>query len=548
MIQRFGRLALILACAALAACTKSGTGVGGSGGRVNSWTIPHVLRYATAEDITNLNPHLNTQGTMFTMASMTMAWLIKFDRKNMPYGELATEVPTKANGGVSPDGKTITYHLRKGVRWSDGAPFNADDVVFSIKTVLNPATNEISRSGWNLIQKIDEPDKYTVVLQMQKPYSPFLVTFFSSAGANPCVLPKHLLGNLPNINNAAYNSLPVGIGPFKYKQWLRGQKVVMVANPYYFRGLPKLKEVDFEIIPSRDTVQTELQAHSLDMWYRVPGLYLRRLENAPGLAIMRQPGFEFDHIDFNTSHATVSDPIVREALEYATDRPTIRAKIGRGFGILQEEPAPSVSAYYDPSIAKQKPFDIALANKLLDQDGWKPGPDGIRSKGGVKLVLDLATTSGTPDADNQIELERSWWKQIGVSLDVHHYLSALMFAPASAGGILYGGKFDLLYAAWGLDPLGDLSNLYACNQFPPNGQNDLHWCNQRASRAMADFYSAFTPGERKKDDAIVMTELQKDTPTIVTIGLEQTFVVNKDVKNFTPGAAVPFDNMMDVDI
>ncbi|MGZ3549216.1 MAG: ABC transporter substrate-binding protein [Vulcanimicrobiaceae bacterium] len=548
-MKPLARTTLTLGCIVLAACTKTGGGIAaGDGGRVNSWTIPHVLRYSTAEDVNGLNPHLNTQGTLAYMSSMTMAWLIKWDQKNLPYGELATEVPTKENGGVSADGHIITYHLRKGVKWSDGVPFDADDVVFSVKTVMNPANNETSRSGWELIDKIDEPDKYTVRLHLKKPYSPFLVTFFSSAGANPCVLPKHILGSLPNINNAPYNSLPVGIGPFKYKEWDRAQKVVMVADPYYFRGTPKLKEVDFEIIPNRDTVQTQLQAHALDMWYRVPGLYFTRLERQPGLAAMREPGFEFDHLDFNTAHADVSDPIVRQALEYATDRPTIRQKIGHGFGILQEEPAPSVSSYYDPALAKQKPFDIAKANQLLDRDGWKRGPDGTRSKNGVKLDLDVATNSGSQDTDNMIELVRTWWKQAGVAMTVHHYNSALLFAPANAGGILYGGKFDALFAAWGLDPFGDLSNLYACNQFPPNGQNDLHWCNHRADAATQAVYSAFTVEGRRKEDSVVMQELQNDTPMFVTTALESTFIYNQDLKNFHPGSAVPFDNMMDVDI
>ncbi len=124
------------------------------------------------------------------LSSMTMAWLIKWDEHNRPYPELATQVPTQENGGVSKDGLTITYHLRKGVRWSDGAPFNADDVVFSTRVVLNPATNVIGRQGWDQITKIDEPDKFTVVYHLRKPYSPFVETFFSSAGANPCVLPE----------------------------------------------------------------------------------------------------------------------------------------------------------------------------------------------------------------------------------------------------------------------------------------------------------------------------------------------------------------------
>jgi len=98
--------------------------------RANSWTVPHVLRYSTAGDVSSLNPHLTQQLDLGLMSSLTMAWLIRWDHDNKPYPELATQVPTQQNGGVSKDGLTITYHIRRGVKWSDGAPFNADDVVF----------------------------------------------------------------------------------------------------------------------------------------------------------------------------------------------------------------------------------------------------------------------------------------------------------------------------------------------------------------------------------------------------------------------------------
>ncbi|MBV9269635.1 MAG: peptide ABC transporter substrate-binding protein, partial [Candidatus Eremiobacteraeota bacterium] len=103
------------------------------------------------------------------MASLTMAWLIKWDHDNNPIPELATEVPTQANGGISKDGLTITYHLRKGVKWSDGQPFTADDVIFTTKQILNPANNITTRPGWDRIAKMDEPDKYTVVYHLSKP-------------------------------------------------------------------------------------------------------------------------------------------------------------------------------------------------------------------------------------------------------------------------------------------------------------------------------------------------------------------------------------------
>jgi peptide/nickel transport system substrate-binding protein len=129
-------LAIVLAVLLLAGCTKvatvgSGDATPNPNGARHPYTIPHVLRYATAEDIVGLNPHLTQQTVLGYMASLTMAWLTKFDGENRPIPELTTVVPTPANGGISKDGLTITYHLRKDAKWSDGVPFTADDVVFS---------------------------------------------------------------------------------------------------------------------------------------------------------------------------------------------------------------------------------------------------------------------------------------------------------------------------------------------------------------------------------------------------------------------------------
>ncbi|MGB8907464.1 MAG: peptide ABC transporter substrate-binding protein [Candidatus Cybelea sp.] len=538
---------LFAALAALCSCTKTGTAAG-SGGRANAWTQPHVIRFADAGDVNTLNPHLGQFADVGYLSSMTMAWLVKWDVHNRAYPELATQVPDQENGGVSKDGLTITYHIRRGVRWSDGAPFNADDVVFSTRVVLNPANNEIGRLGWDQITKIDEPDKYTVVYHMRKPYSPFVETFFSSAGANPCVLPKHLLAQYPNINHVAYNSLPVGIGPFKYERWDRSQDVVLVPNALYWRGQPKLKEIIYKIIPDRNTTLAQLQSHELDLWPAIPGAYFGRVQAIAGVSVLRQPGYYFGHIDFNTTRPTVSDPIVRQALRLAIDRRTLRDKIGRGVGILQEVTTPPTAPYAVTSIP-MAPFDIARANALLDRDGWSRGPDGIRQKNGVRLSLDFATSAGTQDADEMIELIRSTWKQIGVDITVRHYPPNLMFAPTADGGIIYSNdKWDVVTFQWSNEAIGDYSPIYSCKSFPPNGQNNIRWCNRRAQAAIDGLFGHFQQAQRNADVLVVQQELDRDAPTIVTSIREDVFGQNSDLKNFHPNAITPFDNMMDVDI
>lgn len=514
----------------------------------NSWTRPHVLRLTVTEDIINLNPMLVTDTPVsLVIGPLTMAYLVRWDKAGNPEPELATIIPTKQNGGISADGLTVTYHLRRGVKWSDGVPFDADDVAFSISAVLNKNNNVTSRTGWDRITKVDEPDKYTIVLHLSKPYSPFLESFFSTAGANPCLLPKHILGGLPNINNAPYNAKPVGIGPFMVKNWSRGSRVVLVQNPYYWRGLPKLKEIDYEIINNSNTTLTEMQAKSLDMSYQSAPNLLEQYRSMTSFVTWGQPSYYFRHLDFNLKSPKLSELPVRQALRLATDRATIIAKLYHGLGILQDQPAPKVAPYYDPSIAVTA-YNIDKANRLLDSAGWKPGADGVRAKNGVRLELNFATATGTVVNDQLIEMLRNTYKEIGVSITVSHYLNTLLFAQYQDGGILYRGKFDVAYFAWGQDAIGDLSPIYSCAQIPPNGQNILNWCNKRAENAMLAFYTHYDQAQRNADDAIVMRELDKDVPTVVLMGTEAVWVYNNDLKNFSPGALSPFDNFMDVDI
>jgi peptide/nickel transport system substrate-binding protein len=539
------RFAIVIVTLVLCACSK----VSGptEGGRVNSWTVPHVLRYSNAADVSTLNPMFSQDTTLGYMSSLTMAWLVKWDHHNLPYPELATAVPTQANGLISKDGLAITYHLRKGLRWSDGQPLNADDVVFSYHAIMNPANNVVSRTGWDRIVRIDEPDKYTVTFHLSRPYAPFIVTFFSSAGANPPVLPKHLLASYSNINKVAYNSLPVGAGPFMYKEWDRTQKIVMVPNPYYFRGQPKLKEVDFMIVPNRDTLFAQLAAHEIDLWAHVGGAYYSRLNELTGYTALRRATYQWGHMDFNMGHPALKDPVVRHALELATDRATIIAKIQRGVGVLQEGVVPKSAPYYVSGIPLV-PFDIAQANRLLDADGWKRGPDGIREKNGVKLNLNFAAITGLVNVDNMIELIRDTWKQIGVGIDVHHYPTPLFFDTYQDGGILYTGKWDVTLFNWFDDPIGDFSFIYGCDQIPPAGQNVVRWCNRDADAAMHALFAHYNQTQRNADDAVLQRALAQDRPQFTLVGVEEVYIFNKDLKNFNPNDVTPFDDFMNVDI
>jgi peptide/nickel transport system substrate-binding protein len=514
--------------------------------RANAYTQPHVLRFSDAEDISTLNPVLANENTPQLLGRLAMAWLFRYDRSNRPEPELATVVPSERNGGISHDGKTITYHLRRGVRWSDGLPFDADDVVFSFGVMNNPANNVVSRDGFELIEKIDEPDKYTVAVHLRRPYASFASTFFGTGGGDPCLLPKHLLGGLANINQAAYNDLPVGIGPFRFKAWRRGDAVELEANPYYWRGLPKLHTVVFKIVPDRNTAFTQLQTGELDLWLPVPGSYYARLGTLPNISSIRQPGFIINQLTFNAARPALRERAVRQALRLAIDRTSLRDKVAHGLGILQEAYVPVAypGAPRLPFIA----YDIAKANALLDAAGWRRGADGIRAKGGTRLSLDFASSAGSPDVDLQIEIIRSAWQQLGVELNVRHYQASLLFATLAEGGIYNSGKFDVLGVGTTFGIPEDLFTGFACAMFPPRGQNAGRYCNPALDELMLAYQRTY---DERAQNEILGKELRiidDEAPVVVTVSREDVFAFNKDLKNFHPNNLTWFDDMMEVDI
>jgi peptide/nickel transport system substrate-binding protein len=528
----------LVAIAVLCSCTKAGV-------------APVAANYLTiadgSGDVPTLNPHLFTETTLGYISQMTQAFLVKYDAHNRPYPELLTVIPTQANGGISKDGNTITWHLRRGVRWSDGVPFTADDVVFSTNVVLNPANNEVGRDGWNLIAKIDEPDKYTVVYHLKHPYSPYIPTFFGSAGANPSVLPKHLLARYPNINNVPYNAKPVGIGPFRVVDWLRADRIDLEANPYYFRGVPKLRRITYKLIPSVDTLLTLLQTGDVELWPQVPSSYIIHVKALTNLQTDVAPSTFYGHLDFNVTRPLVSDIRVREAVRYALDRREIVQKVVHGYATVQD----SVLSPVLPFAPKGIPFvehDPARANQLLDQAGWRVGPDGIRVKNGRRLSLQFPYYTGVATADQIVELIREQLRAVGIEIETRKFAPAVFFAPYQNGGIVYGSKWDMTMFSWGNLPNTDISNLFECNQIPPNGQNDLHYCNATLDALLEEVKRTYD--ERKQADLLAreVRIIVADVPTIVIDVPDFGYTYNKNLTGFQPGAFTPFDNMMNVDI
>ena len=187
------------------------------------------LTYGSLQEPSTLNPLQSDLLATAEVGSLIFSGLVVANDKGEWIPDLAVDVPTRQNGGVSPDGLTVTYRLRPGVTWHDGMPFTSADVKFTWETIMNQNFRDANRNGYDKISGVDTPDDTTVIIHFREYYAPYLTLF-------PTIIPKHILDKEGDINKAAFNRAPIGTGPFKFKEWRIADSILLEANPNYFRG------------------------------------------------------------------------------------------------------------------------------------------------------------------------------------------------------------------------------------------------------------------------------------------------------------------------
>ncbi|HEY1976797.1 MAG TPA: peptide ABC transporter substrate-binding protein [Candidatus Baltobacteraceae bacterium] len=507
----------------------------------------HWLRVADGNgDVPTLNPHLFNGTTVHTIGILTMAYLFRYDAQGRPQPELATELPTERNGGISADGRTIVFHLRHGVRWSDGAPFTADDVVFSTRVVLNPANDELTREGWDLIDRISEPDPYTVAYHLKRPYALFEPTFFGTGVASPCVLPQHLLAREPNINHVAYNEKPVGIGPFRVVAFKHDEAVELEANPFYFRGPPKLQRLTFRIYPNRDKLLEAMQTEEVDLWPAMPPQYIASVQAIRPLRTIVGPSSFWSALFFNVEKPPANDRRVRQAVRYAIDRSHIVEQAVDGNGVLQEAPvAPSVPVA--PAALPMTPFDPARARQLLDDAGWRTSPDGVRRKDGRSLVLALAVGPGS-QSDSLGTILRGELRSVGIALQIRRYPPSLLFASYGLHGVIMRGDWNATSFAEQSDTNGSLANIFSCSRIPPHGQNIDRYCNPDLDVKLWRYTMTYEESERRRELEDIVREIVADAPVVTLWAWKNGYAFTPRLEGYQPGPMAPLGDPMKLDI
>lgn len=494
------------------------------------WTIPGVVRIGTRYPLDSLDPLIGTQQIDAEVSAFWAGYLFVVDDKNELVPDLATVVPTLENGGIGKDGRTITYHLRPGVTWQDGAPFTASDVLFTYRVVMDPDNPVPSRVGFDLIDSVRARDTHTVIVRLRRTYAPFVATFLTVASSYPyCVLPQHLFGNSTKISHAAFNTSPIGTGPFRVTRYEPGSEIVMDANEHYWRGKPHLRQVDIRIVPNDNTLLTLVRTHEIDIYYRMPHAYDRQVAGEPGMRLVSVPFTRFNDIGFNIRSPFLSDVRVRQALAYATDKRSIITRATLGSDIFADSDQPRYLWAYDAGVPKYA-YDPQKAAALLDKAGWHLGPDGIREKNGVPMRLGLAGIAGDAVSTTIRELLQAQWRRVGVDTEIKSYPSDILYGRLADGGIEQTGHYDVVVEGFanGLDP--DDSVLFECRWQPPYGQNTYRICDPSLDAAEEAALSTNDQSARKIAYARVQTILATQLPIIVLYFERYNFAVNSDLR------------------
>jgi peptide/nickel transport system substrate-binding protein len=520
---------------AFTACTKAANGVTGAR---HSWTQAGVLRVAIATDLKTLNPLLSSNTADGFVDRLMFEPLLTADPKGNPLPMLAAQVPTLANGGISRDGLTMTYHLRKNAKWTDGVAVTSADVKWSWQAIMNPNNNVISRHGYDDISAVATPNAYTVVVHLKRRFAPFVDTFFAESDQPYEIVPAHVLARYPNINQISFNGAPsVSDGPFKFVAWAHGDHISLARSDAFFLGRPGLDRIEVRTIPDEDTAINLLRTHAIDYMFQASIENYPALRSLPDARIIWVNVNGYSYVQLNLARPYLSDARVRLAVAYAIDKKELVRTLAFGTQTTATADIPDWMWAFNPQV-RSYPHDPVEARALLRQAGWTPGSDGIMRKGAQSLTLVLVTNNSSVTRRREALEIQAMLREAGIDTEVKSYPADVLFAPAGMGGILQLGRFDLSVSGWyaGIDP--DNSTQYTCQNFPPGGYNYSRYCNAQMQAAQTIALTRYDRASRLGAYYQTQKLLIRDNPAIFMYWLRQMEPISVDFRGFDPNPVV----------
>lgn len=411
------------------------------------------------QEISSLSPDDSGPTVIWTAVTQIHNALLELD-------ENFNLVPTlAASYTAAPDGMSYTFKLVHGVKFHDGTAFTADDVKYTYEWYMNPANHAVQANNFKGVGSVETLDKYTVRVKMSEPNAAFL-----AKGASTMIVPAAYHGRL---GEKAYKNAPIGTGAFRLKEWRPSEHTLVQAFDQHFRGRPYLDFFRVDIVPEPSVRAIGLQTGQSDssVW---------PLLTEDNLRFAKDPNFEtfvtittgVNHFPINNKRPFFADKRARRALMHAIDRQRLIDDIFKGTAALATSHlSPAFKGYYEPNVATY-PHDPAKAKALLDEAGWKPGPDGIRQKGGVRFSFTCTTIVGDQARRPEAEVAQQDLRAVGIEMKLAEAPVATITEKMRKGE-MDASLFNWTYGGGGGDP--DPSLTLRSN----GGNNWSHYANPK---------------------------------------------------------------------
>ena len=488
---------------------------------------------------TILNPHLSTGFKDAEASRITLEPLASFDNQGDLVPFLAAEIPTVENGGVAADGKSVTWKLKQDVKWSDGQPFTAKDVVFTYKFLSNPQVGAVSAGTYEVVSTVEAIDDYTVKVNFKEVNPAWSLVFVGGEGM---ILPQHIYQqyNGANAREAAANLKPIGTGAYRVTDFRPGDTVIYEPNPEFREVGLGFKKIELKGGgDATSAARAVLQTGDADFAYnlQVEAPVLKELEAAGAGRIVANYGAQMERIIINHSdpnqvapsgerssidfsHPFLSDRNVRQALALAINKDVVAQQL---YGVTGKATANFLVAppeYASNGVSSQN--NLSKAKELLDSAGWKDSNgNGIRDRNGVEMQM-VFQTSVNPLRQKTQTVVKQNLKQLGMVVELKSIDPSVYFSSDSSNN----DTVEHFYADLQMYTTGNTSpdpaaymNYMTCNQIPQkannwSGDNNSRYCNPEYDRTLQQASQELDPKQRAQlfiqmndlliDDAVVI--------------------------------------------
>ena len=476
-------------------------------------------------NISSLIPTITSDGASHEVGNQIYSGLITFDKDLNPVGDLAE------SWEFSRDCRDVTFRLRPGVKWHDGRPFTADDVVFTWQTIVDPRTPSPYKSEYALVESVRAEGPSVVRVHYSQPFAKALMNWATE------MLPKHLLETYVRegrIREAPQNwSAPVGTGPYRFKELRSGEKVVLVSNPDYWQGRPYISRIVYRIIPSQATTFLELKARGVDATVLTALQYSRQTEYRAfqrAYTKFRHPGNSYTYLGFNLKDPRFADRRVRQAFAYAINKREVIDGVRVGLAREASGPyKPGTWVYTDK--VKTYPYDMAKARRLLAEAGWTHrNEDGLLVRDGKPFTFELLTNQGNDERKKVAEIVQAQLRELGVGVEIRTLEWAALLKEH-----IKKRSFQAIVLGWsiGIDP--DQYVIWHSSQSGPDQLNHISYSNPEVDRLLEAGRTTCVREERVKYYHRLQEVLAEDLPLVFLYFSDALPVVSSRVYGIDPG-------------